>query len=114
MYSFTRNTIANYAANFDGWSGEKFEVGKESSAANNTGVLVETRLIKSDGEPIALNYLMRPDETGKPRVIDVLLNGSVSQLAVYRAEFASLLRDKGPAAVIERLDTKFKEFAQQK
>ena len=59
-------TIATYASRFDGYSGERFEVDPavETRAA---GSVVHTRIVQSNGEPVALNYLMREsDGAGKP------------------------------------------------
>src|SRR4051794_36674352 len=51
--AFSKMTVATYAQRFDGYSGEKFEVSPQPQKSNN-GTIVQTRLIKSDGESITL------------------------------------------------------------
>lgn len=99
--SFSRMTIATYASRFDGYSGERFEVEPESEA-RATGRMVHTKLVQSNGEPIALNYLLR-DAGGSWKVVDVYLTGTISELATRRAEFASILKSGGASALIRSL-----------
>ena len=58
--AFSRYTISVYANRFDDFGGERFEV-PPSAAANPNGVLVSSRLVKTNGEAVALNYLMRQE-----------------------------------------------------
>jgi phospholipid transport system substrate-binding protein len=99
--AFSRMTIATYASRFDGYSGERFEVDPVVET-RKTGKIVRTRLIQSNGEPIALNYLMRDAGAGA-KVVDVYLTGTVSELATRRSEFAAILAGGGPQALIESL-----------
>ncbi len=108
--SFSRFSVASYAANFDSWSGERFEVLKETPAPNGNGVIVETRLIPKSGDPVQLNYLLRPSANGL-RVIDVFVNGTISELAARRSEFASVLARAGAQGLQEMLDSRFKDLA---
>ncbi len=101
---FTRMTIATYASRFDGYSGERFEVEPESEA-RASGRIVHTKLIQSNGEPIALNYLLR-DSGGSWKVVDVYLTGTISELATRRAEFAAILKSGGPGALSASLQQK--------
>ena len=64
--------------------------------------LVRTRLIEPDGE-VRLNYRMRQSGGGW-KVIDVYYRGSVSELTTRRAEFASILRSRGPAGLVEHIN----------
>jgi phospholipid transport system substrate-binding protein len=105
--AFAKMTITTYAVRFDGYSGEKFEVSRQASQSNN-GTVVQTKLIKSDGEPIALNYLMRESEGGW-RVIDVFLNGTASELATRRSEFSSVLRRDGADGLVKLLEKRASE-----
>jgi phospholipid transport system substrate-binding protein len=91
--AFTRLTVATYADRFDGYSGEKFVVVKEATPREGNR-LVESELIKSDGEPIKLHYLMRQTQDGW-RVIDIFLKGTISELATKRSEYSSTLSNQG-------------------
>ena len=110
--SFSRFSVASYAANFDSWRGERFEVLKESPAHDaDGGIVVETRLVPKTGEPVQFNYLLRPGEGGL-RIIDVLVNGTISQLAGRRSEFASVLNRDGAKGLYEMLESRFKKLAE--
>src|SRR5688572_28840227 len=87
--AFSRYTISMYANRFDDFGGERFEV-VPTATANPNGVLVNSRLIKTNGEAIALNYLLKQDGAGAWKVIDVYLSGTVSELAARRSEFVSV------------------------
>ena len=105
--AFTRYSIAQYAGRFDGFSGERFEVGPV--ADNKAGKLVETKLIQSSGEPVQLNYQMHQASPAW-KIIDVFLQGTISQLAVNRAEFSGVIRREGPQGLIALLERKSAEF----
>jgi phospholipid transport system substrate-binding protein len=105
--AFAKMTIATYADRFDGYSGEKLEVLPEVTKSNN-GTIVNTRLVKSDGEVITLNYLMREGEGGW-KVIDVFLNGTASELATRRSEYTSVLRREGADGLVRLLEKKTAE-----
>ncbi|HZS81743.1 MAG TPA: ABC transporter substrate-binding protein [Stellaceae bacterium] len=99
--AFGEYTYSTYASRFDDYSGERFEVLPQTTPAAG-GVIVQTRLIKGDGEPITLNYLMRQDGQ-RWQIIDVFLSGTVSELATRRSEFTSVLRREGPDGLIRLL-----------
>jgi len=105
--AFARYSIAQYAGRFDGYSGERFEVGGVSD--NRAGKLVETKLVQGNGEPIQLNYQMHQAE-GAWKIIDVFLSGTISQLAVNRAEFSGVIRRAGPEGLAALLERKAAEF----
>jgi phospholipid transport system substrate-binding protein len=71
---------------------------------------VRTRLIEPQGEGVQLNYRLRP-ENGAWKIIDVYLNGTVSELALRRSEYASLINREGWHAVIAALDQRIQGFA---
>jgi len=98
---FTRMTIATYASRFDGYSGERFEV-DPAIEMRKTGSVVHTRLVQSNGAPIAINYLMRHSAPGW-KVVDVYLTGTISELATRRSEFSAILDSGGPTKLIDTL-----------
>lgn len=107
--AFSAYSVASYAANFARSEGERFET-KGERPAGGGGVIVETKLILPQGDPVSLNYLMR-DETGRWRIHDVFLSGSISELAGRRSEFASLLRLGGADGLLTGLEQKAAELA---
>jgi phospholipid transport system substrate-binding protein len=99
--AFTRMMIANYANQFDGFSGERFEVLQTIDRAP-TDKLVKTRLVQSNGKTVALDYLMRNSD-GAWKVVDVYFDGTISELASRRAEFSTIMKSGGPDALIASL-----------
>jgi phospholipid transport system substrate-binding protein len=102
--AFSEFSIATYASRFDEFSGEKFEV-DPSPSPSNSGVIVRSKLVKSDGEPIQLDYLMRESAAGW-QIVDVFLSGTVSELATRRSEFSSVMRRGGAEALVDALQKK--------
>lgn len=100
---FSTYTVAEYASEFDGYSGERFEVDPAPATSAN-GPIVKSSLIKSNGEKVALNYLMRQGPDGAWQVIDIYLSGTISQLATRRSEFTSVLQQGGADALVKLLE----------
>ena len=104
-------TVATYAGRFDGYSGERFEVASESEPVQGT-VTVVSRFIQSSNEVIDFYYLLRRIE-GRWRIVDIKISG-VSQLALTRAQFTGILKEKGVDALIAMLREKIRGFSQSK
>lgn len=99
--AFTRMTTATYASRFDDFSGEQFEI-LQTVEQPSGDKIVKTCIIQSNGKPVALNYLMR--KSGNDwKVIDVYLDGTISELASRRAEFGAILKSGGPDALVSSL-----------
>jgi phospholipid transport system substrate-binding protein len=100
--AFTRMTTATYASRFDGFSGEQFVI-LQTVDQKNGDKIVKTQIIQSNGKPVALSYLVR--NTGSDwRIIDVYLNGTISELANRRAEFGAVLKSGGADALVTSLN----------
>jgi phospholipid transport system substrate-binding protein len=107
--AFSRLSAATYADRFDGYDGETFEIEGTREGPRGT-TLVDTRLNRSDGEPVAITYVLRPGRTPTGdqgwRIIDVLLEGSISELALRRSDYAGILAAGGVPRLTEVLDEK--------
>ncbi len=101
---FRRLTISTYAHRFDGFSGERFEVTGQEEAPRET-VLVRTQIVRVDGDPVELDYRMRSVD-GSWRIIDVYLNGTVSELALRRSEYSGVLKRDGFEALSAAIEEK--------
>jgi phospholipid transport system substrate-binding protein len=110
LTTFGQFTVANYAGRFTDYSGQSFETFKEEASKHGT-VMVHSRLDKGNGETIQLNYRLRPDENDGWKIIDVLLNGTVSELALRRSEYSSLIQREGFAALMEALNERIADLA---
>lgn len=86
---FTQFTVASYVANFDDYSGERFDVLPDTRRAGSDDV-VQTKLVQTNGEILKLDYVVHRGDGGW-RIVDVLLNGSISRVAVQRSDFRALL-----------------------
>jgi phospholipid transport system substrate-binding protein len=99
--AFTRMTTATYASRFDGFSGEQFEILQTADQPNGDKI-VKTRIVQSNGKTVALNYMMR--KAGADwKIVDVYLDGAISELASRRAEFGAILKSGGPDALVQSL-----------
>jgi phospholipid transport system substrate-binding protein len=106
---FRTFTIASYAANFDSDGGEKFEV-LPQVRASGADQIVQSRLIASNGEPIRIDYLMRSSPASW-RAVDVLLDGSISRVAVQRSDFRALLASGDATPLIDSLKRKVADLS---
>lgn len=101
--SYGRYVSAIYADRFDSYNGQKLQVtGEEPNAG---GVMVRSRIIKANGEPVEVDYLMR-QEPGGWLIADIYLDGSISEIATRRSEFAAIMRTQGVDGLIAALNRK--------
>lgn len=104
--AFTDYSIAIFANRFDGYEGESFEILGEREGRRGT-VLVQNRIVKSDGEAVAINYLTRPEaDEANWRIVDTILGGTASELAARRSEYSGIVRKKGIEGLIQALRAK--------
>ncbi|HEX9170832.1 MAG TPA: ABC transporter substrate-binding protein [Roseiarcus sp.] len=91
--AFAHFLVADYAHQVSDYSGESFVVDPQTSPeTRGGGEIVKTKLLQPGGRTIQINYLVRGG-----RVVDIYLNGTVSDLATRRDEFASILAGGGGA-----------------
>lgn len=96
--AFGRFFVATYASRLGQAGGGRFEV-LPKTEPRSAGRLVRTRVVGPDGKATPVDYLVGPD--GK--VIDVYLNGTVSEVASHRAEFDAALKKGGADALAAEL-----------
>jgi phospholipid transport system substrate-binding protein len=101
--AFRHYIAATYADRFDSYSGEQLQVTGEQPYNGN--VIVQTKIVKPNGEATTLNYMMRQNQ-GSWQISDVYLDGTISQLAVQRSEFNSILRREGIEGLVMALNRK--------
>jgi len=101
--SFGRYISAIYADRFDSYNGQKLQVTGEQP--NVGGVLVKSQIIKANGEPVKVDYLMR--RNGDNWLIsDVYLDGAISEVATRRSEFGAIIKNDGVDGLIAALNRK--------
>jgi len=104
-------SVATYARRFDGYSGERFEV-VSASAPDQGTVTVISKIIQPDKEGAVFSYKLRKID-GNWRIVDIQISG-VSQLALTRSQFTSVIKEKGFEGLIALLKTKIESLAQGK
>lgn len=100
---FRSLTVAQFAHNFDDYSGEKFVITPQVETRGGDK-LVRTTLVIPGHAPEQLNYRLRDSGGGQWKVIDVFFRNSISQLASRHADFADTLGKGGAPALIAHLN----------
>jgi phospholipid transport system substrate-binding protein len=101
--AFRHYVAATYADRFDSYSGQQLQVTGERPY--NADVIVQTKIVKSDGDTTTLDYLMHENQ-GSWQISDVYLDGTISQLAIQRSEFYSILRREGVDGLVMAMNHK--------
>lgn len=99
--AFRRMTIAQYAKNFDDFSGESFTIAPQIEARGGDRI-VRTTLNSPGSAPVSIAYRLR--QTNGWRIIDVFYKNAISQLATRRSDFAGVLASGGAKALIAHLN----------
>lgn len=100
--AFRRMTVAQYARNFDSWSGENFTI-DPNVQVRGTDKLVRTTLNAPKQAPVAISYRLRQNG-GSWRIVDVFYRNAISQIATRRSDFASVLQRGGARSLIAHMD----------
>jgi phospholipid transport system substrate-binding protein len=101
--SFGRYISATYADRFDSYAGQKLQVTGEQPNAG--GVMVKSQIVKANGEPVKVDYMLR--RNGEDWLIsDIYLDGAISEVATRRSEFGAIIRADGVDGLIAALNRK--------
>jgi phospholipid transport system substrate-binding protein len=101
--SFGRYISAIYADRFDSYAGQQLQVTGEQPSAG--GVMVKSQIIKANGEPVRVDYIMRRNGDGW-LIADIYLDGAISEVATRRSEFAAILKTDGVDGLTAALNRK--------
>ena len=107
--AFRKFTVASYAANFDTDDGTRLELLPDQRSVGGD-LVVMTRIVPRTGDPTPVDYVMRRGAAGW-RAVDVLLNGSISQNAVKRSDFRSLVTGASAQPLIDSLRRKVADLS---
>jgi phospholipid transport system substrate-binding protein len=108
--AFRRYTISSYVSNFDDYSGQTFRISSNVRSVGNGRVVVQSYIVPKDDTPKELSYVMK-QMPGSWRAVDVLADGSISQVAVQRSDFRSLLVRGGAPALLGSLQRKVSDLS---
>ena len=106
--TFQELSHSTYAGQFKSYSGEQFSLISEKPLRGNR-VLVQTQFVKADGEEIRFNYVLH-QTNDQWKIINIMVNG-VSDLALKRTEYGSILKNDGFPTLLEKLRAQIKENA---
>lgn len=101
---FRQYTVASYVANFNSYDGEEFKILPSLRTVGQQQV-VSTEIVKRTGKSVRIDYVLRQNGATW-QVVDVLLDGTISQVAVQRSDFHSLLASGNAPALIAGLKKK--------
>jgi phospholipid transport system substrate-binding protein len=104
LQAFRSFIIATYVSNFKSYDGQIFSI---SPTIRTVGAdrVISTTLDKPQGDPLRMDYVMHETPMGW-RVRDILLDGTISRVAVQRSDFASQLSQGDASRLIGSLDQK--------
>jgi phospholipid transport system substrate-binding protein len=105
---FIRLSVASYAHNFKDYSGESFVFDSEEETTRG-GVVVHSRLIIPDDKPVKFDYMLK-EKGNSWRIINIIANG-VSDLALKRSEYTSILQREGFDALIAKINEKIDNYS---
>ena len=106
--AFQRINVATLATIFDGYSGETFVI-DSVRRRSKTLTIVFTHLVKSDKSKVKLAYVAGKFNGGW-RLIDVVVDGGISELKVRRSEYNLVLLKSGLSGLIQLLNEKANEL----
>ncbi len=107
---FSRLSIASYAHNFKDYSGEAFAFDNEEQTTRG-GVVVHSHLTIPDDKPVKFDYMLK-EKGDSWRIINIIANG-VSDLALKRSEYTTILQREGFDALIAKINEKIDNYTKQ-
>lgn len=111
--AFSSLTVATYVSRFTKFSGEVFKSLGTAEGPKHS-YWVNTKIVTSEGKDVLLNYLMHEvtptGEAQKSQVIDIYLDGTISEFATRRSEYRSILKRSNVAGLIQILTEKLEKL----
>lgn len=106
--SFSKLSVAAYAHNFKDYAGEAFVFDSEEETTRG-GVVVHSRLTIPDEKDVKFDYMLK-EKGNSWRIINIIANG-VSDLALKRSEYTSILQREGFDALITKINEKIDNYS---
>jgi len=107
---FSELSIASYAHNFKDYSGESFVFDSEEETTRG-GFVVHSHLVIPDDKPVKFDYMLK-EKGNSWRIINIIANG-VSDLALKRSEYTTILQREGFDALISKISEKINNYSKQ-
>lgn len=106
---FSRLSIAAYAHNFKEFSGESFTFDSEEEGLRG-GMVIHSYLHIPEDKAVRFDYMLKK-KSDHWQIINIAANG-VSDLALKRAEYTSILKRDGFDVLIKKITEKINQYAQ--
>ena len=98
-------TTTSYASQFSSFSGESFSILPDEKKLGANYIIQSKLKPGGGGEPVDLDYVVQNTPQGW-RITDVLLGGTISQVALHNSDFASLVSSGDASRLIKALKAK--------
>ena len=105
---FIRLSVASYAHNFKSFAGESFRFESEEQTSRG-GMVVHTSLLIPDSKPVRFDYMLK-EKTNGWSIINIIADG-VSDLALKRSEYTSILKSQGFDVLITQINEKILNYS---
>lgn len=108
--AFTRYSVATYASRFSEYTGQRFDIVDQRTGPRNL-TLVDTIIVRPAGESVPITYVVST-EANPPRIVDVIHKG-VSEMAVRRSDYRSIVTRSGPQVLAQRLEQQAEDLLKE-
>ncbi len=98
-------TTTSYASQFNSYSGESFSILPDEKKLGANYIIQSKLKPGGGGDPVDLDYVVQNTPQGW-RITDVLLGGTISQVALHNSDFASLVSSGDASRLIKALKAK--------
>lgn len=105
---FIRLSVASYAHNFKSFAGESFRFESEEQTSRG-GIVVHTSLLIPDSKSVRFDYMLK-EKTNGWSIINIIADG-VSDLALKRSEYTSILKSQGFDVLIAQINEKILNYS---
>lgn len=102
--AFIRYTLASQTGALTRYEQDKLSIESVSDAPGGM-LMVRTRYSGGE-EPSVVDFMLARNEAGRFQIVDLIVDGAVSQLQLRRAEFNSVLQSKGYDGLLKILRKK--------
>lgn len=109
LNAFKKYTVARYLSGFTEDADTQFKISPDIKHTTINDRQIVSTTIGSGSDTTQIDYIVQNTPQGW-KIIDVLLNGNISQTAVQHGDFSSTLAKGGSQALIQMLDKKTQSF----